>query len=58
MMQQNELESAARAWRDSATPADFIRAAELLPAGSNQAQVRQLLGPPSLVTPLADGSES
>lgn len=54
----DELESAAAAWRASAAPADFLRAAERLPAGADAARVRGLFGAPALVTPLPDGGES
>ena len=52
------LESAAAEWRGSGLPADFIRAAERLTAGTEAARVRALLGAPRLVTPLPDGGES
>lgn len=57
-MHENDLERAAAAWRASRAPTDFIYAALRLPLGIDRARVRELLGAPSLVSPLANGGES
>ena len=57
-MTENSLENAAAVWRASRNPADFIRAAERIPAGTDQARVRELLGAPVFVSPTADDGES
>jgi hypothetical protein len=58
IMDEFELERAAAAWRASASPTDFIAAAERIPVGYDRARVRELFGAPSLVSPLANGGES
>jgi hypothetical protein len=52
------LEALAARWRGSAAAADLAALAERIPAGTDRARLRALLGEPLLVSPLADGGEA